>query len=369
VNRIISQPFELELHTWFEEFASRVARSPFAEEDWVQNGLNSLARLKEQVAQSFRLGSLDAESTHKSLACSAAQLLEEVVAEEGPTAASWLNRPILKLQSYLAGGPLDPTIPGLLREARKNLASGHLASPVLTELLLWSESHKTLSGLELKAKVELLIAQANADGTERELSLEELLTLSDGDEDYYEEFLSQLDAWEQSFVEFEQQVESSLPSELHLLDETASAFDDLSEKLEVGSDSEDLKESLEKLQDSWKTACSEILPLLSMKAAESGQQSYTHLDSFSALAAAYQSGYADQNKFAAEVGAHRQRWQQSVGSLRAQWLQSPTKLKLVDSIELSLKTLEQVTSPGDARLGPMLSVYVGSLRALIKMEG
>ena len=109
MNRIISQPFELELHTWFEEFASRIARSPFAQEDWVQNGLNSLARLKEQVAINFRLGSTEVESTHKSLTCSAAQLLEEVVAEEGPTAASWLNRPILKLQSYLAGGPLDQT--------------------------------------------------------------------------------------------------------------------------------------------------------------------------------------------------------------------------------------------------------------------
>ena len=369
MNQIISQPFELELHTWFEEFACRIAGSPFAREDWVQNGLNSLARLKEQVAMNFRLGSSEVQSTHQSLACSAAQLLEEVVAEEGPTAASWLNRPILKLQSYLAGGPLDPTLSALLREAHNNLSSGHLAGPVLTELLLWSERHKTLSGLELKAKVELLIAQANADGTERELSLEELLTLSDSDEDYYEEFLNQLEAWEHSFVEFEQQVETSLPSELHLLDETASAFDELSEKLESGADSEELKKSLEKLQESWKNACSEILPLLSLASEQSGRQSYTHLESFSALAAAYQSGYADQGKFDAEVVAHRQRWQQSVDSLRTQWAQSDTKLKLVKSIDLSLQTLEQVNSPGDARLAPMVSVYVESLRALIKMEG
>lgn len=378
MNKLISQPFELQLNTWFESVVERVCGSGAICTRALET-LTQLRKRKESLLEQYRVNGSSAQTLHLSLTTQVAELLESVEAAEGPTEFAWLNRPVQKIRAFLAGCKLDTALPQMMAQANERaqslIGAGSLRSVVRT-LLLWSEGHLVLSGLEVRRQLERLVMEAHKQGNleEQELGLEDLLTLcahSEGAEqqEYLLAFEATLEQWEIDFAQLDEQVVTLLGSETEIFDPSIEAYEQLQDALHEDLSWGELSMRLSALRENWESACALVLPLVTVRAHEaSASDRAEHLDSLMEVVAGFQGGTVSQAQLELELQSHQSRWGTVAPQLRSAWNDSPQKLALLNSVDLSLQTLATVNSPGDARLAPVAQLYCHSLQSLLNQE-
>lgn len=372
MNKLISHPFELELNSWFADLQDRLLTSALSGEDWVKNGLRGLRQKKQNVLEQFRAGRRPSREYH-ALCSGAEELLHEVEVQEGPTELVWLNRPLKAVARFLSGEKCDADLASHLKHALAQLEVEHkLLRQELTHLLLWSEGHKDLCGLELKACCEkiVVLAQTALAQSENSIDIGTLLKLvrSDEGEVYEEAFIGALENWEAEFIRFESLVEEIYPEGLSELDPIVDAWEKLQEVLE-----EDVCEAdtaLQELRKEWSRVSSTLYPLINLRLKKQKVSALpSHLHQLTYLVRGFQEGRNTLNELRRELQNHRDRWNEVQPQLTRHWKNEPARLSALTTVSASLRALQTVKSPGDARLGPLLSVYCGTLTGLLQVGG
>ena len=373
---LLSKPFETQLNTWLEKLVERVTVSSVSQETWALDALQNL-RLKRDalLSQLGRDDTIQIESYHRSMTQTARELMEAVLVEEGPTSFAWLNLPLAKVDSFLKGRPMDSGLAPLLREAFKRVYDGGdcpALEGALKELMLWAEGHKQLSGLDIVARVEAIVAAAEAGASEQksEQRLPALLQLCHSTEDeeqefYFQAFLDGLEDWEKELSELEAILEAVEGADLSVLSLVCEAFDELSTALSEEAPWSELEACLDTLTTAWEVAAPEVQYWV-RRAAEEEPESYEHLESLQRVVTDFQTGLTGLERLQREVAEHTSRWNEVAQELSRSLAGIPGASLRLDSVGLSLRALATVTSPGDARLSAVTQAYVESLKSLMK---
>lgn len=382
MNMLIANPFELKLNTWFEELVSRIAKSASAKESWVTDSLQRLRSTKELVIKGLQENDRDARDLYQKLTRNAKELLEEVSVACGPTAHSWLNRPLRDIYNFLGGRELSKDTSELLHKAFVKVHEQGQQSRLetsLRNLMLWSQGHTILSGLELKKQVEICIAASNIalPQAEAKLSLDQLLNLCESSceeeqDEYAELFLDKLDTWEDQLCHLETQLmEQGLNTE-----EILSPLFDAMEILQTAIDNEDLTETiwgtlrklLGDLRQEWRAVSIRIQLAGQQKAKHTREaaRDFAHLETLQGTILNFQNGHINVEQLQMEIKAHRARWSRVSSKLEAALAGQKAQLSLFNSIRLSLDSLKTVNSPCDARLTSISRVYADSLSSLLE---
>ncbi len=372
MNKLISHPFELELNSWFAELQERLLTSALSGEGWLRNSLRALQGRKHAVLEQFRAGG-HPHNEYRALCSEAEELLHEVEVQEGPTDFVWLNRPLRAVNRFLSGEKCDSELAAHLKSALLQLEpEQQLLRREVTQLLLWSEGHRDLCGLELKACCEkiVVLAQTTLTQSEQPLDFGTLLRLVQSEEgDFYEDvFLAALEEWELEFSRFEVLVESIAPEAVTELDSVADAWENLQQALEENIC--EAESALQELRNEWTRVSSSLYPLINLRLKKQDVSALpAHLQRLTDLVRGFQEGRNSLAQLRAELQAHSSRWNEAHPQLRSHWMGQPARLSALATVSASLEALRTVESPGDARLGPLLSVYCGSLDGLLKEGG
>ncbi len=371
MNKLISHPFELQLNTWFISLEERLLESPVATGGWLETALGTLKEKKARFLSRYRCG-LALEEEYRELTFEAGELLQEILVEEGPTDYAWLNKPYHQISRFLSGQDLNPRLPEYLKSAVSQVpVQNPSLRQELMNLLLWSEGHRTMTGMEIRNSCERLLSlshsQAGVEGWELDLFTLWSLSRHQGGESYLEAFFEALQSWEADFLDFEELVLELLPQRAQDLNAVADILYSLTEGLEEESwDVSFLELQLQALKSIWNEVSTDLLPLLTLELDnQSGCGLPEHLRSLTDLAAGFQSGQVSETEFKSEVRLHQERWNFAALQLSQQWSGQKEKGNMLTAVSTTLAALDTVNSPGDARLGPLVSIYCQSLVKLL----
>lgn len=373
MNQLIAHPFELQLNTWFENIADRITTSPVWGET-LSLELESLRDKKRAFLALFREGTDEVSDSYEELVRQADELIQSVLVEEGPTEYTWLNVPLRSIEAYLSGKSLDSRLAEYLGKAfemARSLNDSALVAAV-RELLLWSEGHKALTGLELKALFEQTVSAAQGTDFVVEETIESLLNLLEQSsleeqDEILDRLSEKLSQWEADFLSLETHVEQHIPEELDSMDALALLFEEFALGLEdENAGYGELSKLLKSLQQAWSDFASRLTTLLSLRSSAVEEVRFSNLESLQQVASDFQIGRQTVESLQTEVDGHSQRWSSVQNKLPLEWSQQPANKNRFETINLCLSTLKTVVSPGDARLAPIAELYSQTVKALLK---
>lgn len=375
MHSLINTPFEQQLESWFQRLASRVAGTSLSSGHWVQTALEGLKEKKAALLGAVRSGRPEAQQVHLELAREAETLLLNVLSAEGPTPHLWLNQPLNRVKRFLEGQELPADTAGLFKVAFRRVHDQNLnpeLEQTLRTLLLWSEGHTPLSGLELKAALARCLTDAEQAEQAEASSLETLLNewFEQTTPDSEAALLEALAVWEDELFALEEQLASDDATQLEIMAGLFEAYSELHRAWESEVSEADcysqMKVALAELRKEWQVVAAQVGALAELRAERPSEADYSHLSTLLEKSRDFQSGHISLVDLQSEVDAHQARWNQIQGDLKEALAGRTDLLTLVSSVEVSLATLAQVNSPCDARLSPICSLYVESLKALLR---
>ena len=380
MNQLIEQPFELQLNTWFASLQTKLENSAPSIKPWALNCIGELQEMKQDLVEAYRAGDEDLSAIHLALTTRAQEILEELCSMEGPTDFLWLNLPLRSITRFLQGESQTAELPlqlqRALSESKRFIASAPLLDSLQT-LCLWSEGHKTLSGLDLRGLVDDVIAQSNKLDFQQSASMTvealiELCRSSAGElqDQYFEDLLITLEDWDSEFAELSHQVKSLAPEAVDQLTATEEAIDNIAELLEGSFEWDALKNEVSALRNAWTESSAILLPLLSLRhqRVANNFERHQHLRELLQTVQSFQGGTLNLEDYRSQIQVHLSRWSQVTPQLRKLWSARPELCQKIDTAEVCLNSLATVSSPCDARLATVSQLYCQILSQLSNTE-
>ena len=364
----------LQLENWFERLCHRVESSPLGQQDWVREGLAGLEALKDECKPLLEQDPWPDSLTklYEQLSREVGVFLDQLAREEGPTSWAWFNEPWQSVRAFLEGFELREGIGDLFDRAYQKALEweGSLGlQEQLRQLMLWSQGHVALSGLELQEALQnsasLMVAEESRAGSEQ-LDLAELLARCRQAEpeeqvEWLRQFVAGLEGLDGELAALEEQAQArpELQLDLEWLFAYLSKLYEIAEAETPNLDA--LERNFEKLRQEWQKV-SQVLLSARLEEPETGQ--LTQALHVQGVVAAFQQGSLDYVSFLEELRGHHQRLQQVTPELMRAFQREPERQNQLRHLDTTLKALASIRSPGDPNLESLCAAYCEGLESL-----